>query len=122
MTRRPLVLVLCALASVAVAGCGGSGSAASRSPTAAATGTPTTPTVSLAVKLRQAVLACRKQVAKSPYILASERATAQADCEGIKSGHIAPLRALLLKACERTAAKLPVANQPAATEACKKVY
>jgi hypothetical protein len=117
MTRRLLALLLCALAPVAVvAGCGSSGNAATKPTTA------TTPTVSLAEKLRETVVACRKQVAKSPYILASERAAAQADCEGIKTGHIAPLRALLLKACERTAAKVPVADQPAATAACKKVY
>jgi hypothetical protein len=116
------MLLLLALAPVAVvAGCGSGGSSATAT-AAHTTPTATTPTVSLAVKLRETIIACRKQVAKSPYILASERAAAEADCEGIKTGHIAPLRALLLKACERTAAKVPVAEQPAATAACKKVY
>ncbi len=112
---------MCAVALVgAVTGCGSSSTT-----TKHATPTPkstTTSTVPLAVKLREAIAACRKQVAKDHDIPASEQPIARADCNGIKTGNIAPLRAVLLRACQRTVARLPAADQGPASLACKKVY
>jgi hypothetical protein len=99
--------------------CGGGGSAAGKP---AAIHTVTTATVPLAVKLRAGVVACRGQIAKSPFIPVTERAAAQADCNGILTGHIGPLKAIILKACLRAVAKVPAHSQAAATLACKKLY
>ncbi len=76
----------------------------------------------LAVKIREAIAACRKQVAKSPYIPRSEEPVAQADCNGIKAGNITSLKRILRQACLNAVARLPAADQAPAALACKKVY
>lgn len=118
------MLLLCATALTGSAtGCVSSGSSPGKPPTAQhTTATATTPAVPLAVKLREAVVACRKQVKKLTDIPASEQLAAQADCNEIKTGHIGPLKAILLQACEGVAAKLPAADRPAGTAACKRTY
>jgi hypothetical protein len=119
MTRSWLVLVLCALASIGVVtGCGSS----STGSTAAKHATPATVTTPLAVRIRLAIAACRKQVARSPYIPAGEKPVAKADCNGIKTGNITSLKGILRQACLNAVAKLPAADQGPAALACKKVY
>lgn len=128
MTRSFSVLLLCALAPITVlTGCGSSGSAPSKpssaQPSSTTRATGTLSTAPLDVKVRQAIAACKKQVAALTYIPASEQPAAKADCEGIKTGNISPLRATLKKACEQEVlARVPAAQQAAATTACKKVY
>jgi hypothetical protein len=113
------VLVLCALAPLGVVtGCGSSASPASK----ASSTPPPTQTVPLAVKIRQAIAACRKQVTKLADIPASEKPLAQADCNGIKTGNISSLKAILRQDCLNKVAKIPAADQGPAALACKKVY
>jgi hypothetical protein len=120
------VLLVSALALIGVlTGCGSSGSPASSSPTtkhaASPTATPTS-TVALAVKIRQAIAACRKEITKSPFIPASQKPVAQADCNGIKTGNISSLKVILRQACLNAVATLPAAKRGPAALACKQVY
>lgn len=125
MTRRRCLLLLCALASGGiVTGCGGSGSPSTTAKhTTTATNRPNnTATAPLAVRVRASIVACRKQVERSPDIRASEKPAATADCNGIKTGNIAPLRKIFDQACLRAVARLPLADQPTASKACKRAY
>jgi hypothetical protein len=119
MIRRVSVLLVCGVVLTGVVtGCGGGGGPATK---ASSTPAPTA-TVPLAVKIREAIVACRKQVTKLSDIPASEKPVAEADCNGIKTGNISSLRAILKQACLNRVATLPAADQPPATLACKKVY
>ena len=111
------LLVVCALALVGLlTGCG-------RGATHASTSTSANATVSLGVRLQEAIVACKQQIAASPYIPASARAGAESDCDGIRTGNVAALRAIVRKACEQEViGRVPAAEQPAALGACKKVY
>jgi len=132
MTRRGCSLLVCALVAIAsVTGCGGGGTSNSKStpatPThASSTTTTSTSSLPLSVRLNKAVAACRKGVAKSPYISAAEKAAGETDCDGVKTGSVAAisrLRAILKKACEQeVVAKIPAADQPTALKECAKVY
>lgn len=128
MTRRLWVLLLCALTAAGlVTGCGGGGSTTSTSttPKQASSGSSTHAgaPVPSSVRLRQTETACKKGMAASPYLTPAEKSVAEADCAGIKTGHIAPVVAVFLEICEKAViAKVPPAQQAAATKACKKVY
>jgi hypothetical protein len=122
MTRRLCALLVCALVPVGVVtGCGSSGT-----PTTKSTTTKHTTTVPLSVRLSKAITECRKEVRTSAYIPAGEKATGEADCEGVKTGNVAQvtaLRTMLRDACElEVTEKVPADEQTAAGEACKKVY
>jgi hypothetical protein len=119
-------LLLCALSSaVLVTGCGGGGGTSTPSTPKHATG-PTNGVaapVPLRVRLRQTEAACRKGMAASAFLTAAEKPVAEADCGGIKTGHIAPVVSFFLEICEKAViARVPPAQQAAATKACKKVY
>jgi hypothetical protein len=123
MTRRCSLLLFCALAPIGVvAGCGSSASTSATTHATSAASPTTTQATPLAVKIRLAIAACRKQVTKSPYIPAAEKPVAQADCNGIKSGNITSLKVILRQACLNAVAKLPAADQGPAALACKKLY
>jgi hypothetical protein len=112
---------VCALVGL-LTGCGGGASTASNAEHAS-TSTSANATVSLGVRLQEAIVACKKQIAASPYIPASAQAGAEADCNGIRTGNVSALRAIVRKACEQEViAKVPAAEQPGALTACKKVY
>ncbi|MEA2197914.1 MAG: hypothetical protein QOJ25_1965 [Solirubrobacteraceae bacterium] len=121
--RRLCVLLACALAPAGVlAGCGASSPAKPATTKTASAAAPTV-TLSLAARLRQAIAACRRQVAAYPYIPASQLASAKAACNGFKTGNIGPLRAILRPACEQEVrTKVPAARQRAALAACEKVF
>jgi hypothetical protein len=113
-------LGVCALVLIGVVtGCGSSSTAPKHT---TATRTTTTATVPLAVRVREAIAACRKEVTKSRYIPASDKSAAQADCNGIKSGNLASLKGILKQACLNAVARLPSADQGPAALACKQVY
>jgi hypothetical protein len=123
--RRLSVLVLCALAPiVVVTGCGGgSSTTASKHATAPSKAS----SASLSARVAKAIRVCQqKEVRASPYIPVGEKPIAERDCEGVKSGNaaqVAALRSILKSACEeKVIAKVPAAEQAAATAACKKFY
>jgi hypothetical protein len=123
MIRRLGVLILCTLAPIGIlAGCGSSGKTTTTKPAT----TTSTSTVPLSAKLHVAILACQKVVATNAYIPASEKPAGETDCEGVKSGDVAEVKALnaiLLQAClKKVVAVVPTSEQPAASTACKKVY
>jgi hypothetical protein len=128
MIRRLCVLLVCAPALIAVlAGCGGGGSTTTTSTKAKhATKTTATSTVPLSLKLRTAVIACKKEVATNAYIAAADKPAGEADCAGVKSGNVGQvtaLRAILKNACLlKVTDKVPAAEQAAAMAACKKYF
>jgi hypothetical protein len=123
MIRRVCVLLVCGVVLTGVVtGCGGGGGPATKASSTPAPTATSTATVPLAVKIREAIVACRKQVTKLSDIPASEKPVAEADCNGIKTGNISSLRVILKQACLNRVATLPAADQPPATLACKKVY
>jgi hypothetical protein len=114
------VLLVCLLVLVGVVG--GCGSSAAPTPKSSAPRTTATVTVPLAVKLRESVVACRKAVKTLTDIPASEQLAAQADCNGIRPGHIGALKSIFLQACQGLVAKLPLVDRGPAAQACEKTY
>lgn len=128
MTRRLCVLLLCALtAAGVVTGCGGGGGTTTTTTTSKHTSTVSSTHAGgpapLTVRLRETEAACKKGMAASAFLTPAEKPVAEADCAGIKTGHIAPVVSFFLEICEKAViAKVPPAQQAAATKACKKVY
>ena len=127
MIRRPraLAVALVCLAAVWFAGgCGGGGTTpkTTAAPPPATSANPAD-NLSLAARLQRSIAHCRTKMLHDQYIPATERATAAADCEGYKTGHVAPLYAIVEPACEaQVRATVPTSKQAASLTACKKVF
>lgn len=124
---RALPALLGGLAALAlVTGCGGGGAAKPKThATAPTTTTSSAPgsNLPLGVRLQRGIAACRKTVSSDKFIPATEHAAAAADCEGFKTGNMAPLYAILGPAClAQVHATVPAAKQAASLEACKKAF
>lgn len=121
--RQVAALLSCLAALGGVAGCGAGGTPTTTATHQPASTAPPGSSLPLGVRLQRGIDACRTKMLHDAYIPAGERPTAAADCEGYKTGHLAPLYAIVEPACEaQVRATVPAAKQAASLTACKKVF